>query len=322
MAKIKRLGRGLSGMISGGAKQTSAKNSIDKKTATQLKPEKVKAEKKLPSPVVGEDKGYMDLPVSAIDESPYQARKDFDTDGLKELADSIRSEGLMQPITVRRTGDRYELIAGERRFRACQQLELRKITARVIEASDSSSAVMSLIENLQRRDLNPIEEALGYVSLMDDFSLTQEDVSERVGKARPSIANAMRLLQLNKECQGYLRKGMISFGHAKALLGLDASEQQVLLARRIMESGLSVREAEQLVNRLKKGGASGSTARGVPEAELAVIKDIESRISSHLNTRVEIKHGAKKGKITIEYFGNDDLQRILEEINVDPGAAR
>ena len=233
---------------------------------------------------------------------------------VKELAESIRSEGLLQPIVVRERGSKFELIAGERRWRAHQHLGLKKIAARIMEASDSSSAVISLIENIQREGLNAIEEALAYASLMGDFDLTQEAVAERVGKGRTTIANALRLLQLDREIQGYVSKGMLSSGHAKVLLGIDDPAQRLIFARRMIETGMSVREAERHLRRLKADSGSRSSASvSNPEATDTIVRDLEKQISTRLNTKVSLKHTPKKGRLIIEYYGNEDLQRILEK---------
>ncbi len=263
--------------------------------------------------------GFMEVAIGLVDPSPYQMRREFDESGLQELAESIRSEGLINPITVRRKDQRFELIAGERRFRACKLIALKTVTARVIEAADTSAAVMALIENLQRQDLNPIDEALGYASLMEDFKLTQEAVAERIGKGRANVANYMRLLRLNKECQGYVSKNLLSFGHARALLGIEGQDQQTLLARRIIEAGMSVRDTEAQVNRWKSqsGKTTPNRTAKQAEAENAVVKSIEQKIASHFNTIVQLKHTPKKGTLTIEYYGNDDLQRILEKLGIE-----
>jgi ParB family chromosome partitioning protein len=259
--------------------------------------------------------------LSKVTVSPYQPRRTFDEAHLQELANSIQSEGLMQPIVVRPVGDQYQLIAGERRFRACQMLGLKKIPARILNVSDASSAVLAMIENLQREGLNPIEEGLGYASLMRDFHLTQEAVAERVGKGRATVANSLRLLQLDREIQGYLGKGLISSGHAKVLLGVEDESQRLLIARRVVENSLSVRETERLVRQAKaSAGAANRAARTLsnPSAvDQAIINDLEKQLCSKLNTKVYLKHTPKRGKIIIEYFGNEDLQRILERTGLD-----
>ena len=261
---------------------------------------------------------FLELPVGKVQPNPFQPRKEFDKSQLKDLAESIQSEGLIQPIVVRESNGSYQLIAGERRWRAFQQLKLKKIPARIIEAGDSSAASMALIENLQRENLNPIEESMGYASLVRDFDLTQEQVADRVGKGRATIANSLRLLTLPEEVRGYLSTQMLSTGHAKVLLGLESKQEQALLARRIIEEGVSVRAAEDLIQKIRKSGkAKSSQNREAPAAEQAAIEDIEKRLMSYLSSKVALKHTPKKGKIVIEYTGNDDLQRILEKIGLE-----
>lgn len=322
-----RLGRGLGALISGGLKAEPSKEKQEKKpakagerkTGTTRRKKARKAappEKEVSSPAPGAP-GYEEIPVAGVDPNPFQPRREISPEQLTELAESIRSEGLLQPIVVRKIGGRFQLIAGERRWRAFQLIGQRNIPARVIEAGDFSSASMALIENLQRENLNPIEEASGYASLVSDFDLTQEKVAERVGKARASVANSLRLLQLDAEIQGYLAKELLSAGHAKVMLGLETGEEQLLVARRVIEQGLSVRETERLIQVSKRNrGGSGVGSRRVPAAEQAAISDIERRLGSLLNARVTLKHAPKKGRIQIEYLGNDDLQRILEKVGL------
>lgn len=260
----------------------------------------------------------MELAVAKVEPNPHQPRREFEESQLTDLAESIRSEGLIQPIVVREVDGRFQLIAGERRLRAFKMLKLSKIPARIIKAGDSSSASMALIENLQRENLNPIEESMGYASLLRDFDLTQEQVAERVGKGRATIANSLRLLTLPDEVRGYLSTGLLSTGHAKVLLGLEAKQEQTLIARRIIEEGVSVRGAEGLIESLKRSGkGKQSGGRTVTPAEAAAIEDIEKRMVSYLNAKVALKHAPKKGKIVIEYTGNDDLQRILGRIGLE-----
>jgi ParB family chromosome partitioning protein len=264
--------------------------------------------------------GYQEIPVSAVEPSPFQARREIPPEQLAELAESIRSEGLLQPIVVRKTGDKFQLIAGERRWRAFQQLKIKLIPARVAEASDASAATLGLIENLQRENLNPIEEAHGYASLVRDFDLTQEVAAERVGKSRASVANVLRLLSLDGEIQGYVGKSLLTTGHAKALLGIEDASQRVLLARRIIAEGLSVRSAEKLTQQAKSGAGAPAGSRrraGASAQDSAAVEQIEKKLTSHLGARVAMLHTPKKGRIVIEYRGNEDLQRILEKIGVE-----
>lgn len=346
--KKKHLGRGLGGLISGGvsrskpgdqpAKGPAPKKASASKTARKKAPAKKAASSRrqpddppvaksgapgegpASAAVAASDflEGYAEIPVNQIDPNPYQPRKEVDPEHIDELARSIRAEGLLQPIVVRKRGERYQLIAGERRLRAFESLGIKRIPARQIEASDASSAALALIENLQREGLNPIEEALGYSSLMKDFGLTQESCAERVGKGRASVANALRLLSLDGGIQAFLAKGLISTGHAKVILGLQDPAHRQLLAERIIESGMSVREAEREVKRLKDGSGGGGKQSNLslPPAENAVIRDLERRLMASLNTKVQLKHSPKKGRIVIDYAGNDDLQRILEQMGI------
>ncbi len=318
MAKPKsRLGKGLAGLISGGggASGSAAKKTAAKKASAAAN--KARAAKE-GFPVEGAPPDYLELPIAKIEPNPYQPRKEFEKSQLVDLAESIQSEGLIQPVVVREVDGSYQLVAGERRWRAFQLLKLKKIPARIIEAGDSSAASMALIENLQRENLNPIEESMGFASLVRDFDLTQEQVAERVGKGRATIANSLRLLSLPEEVRGYLSSQLLSTGHAKVLLGLESKQEQSLLARRIIEDGVSVRGAEDLVHSIRKSSKSKSgSSRDAPEAEKAAIEDIEKRLMSYLSSNVALKHTAKKGKIVIDYSGNDDLQRILEKIGLE-----
>lgn len=318
-----RLGRGLGALIASGT--STAKKPEAASAPAPTAPGKPGAPATAaPAPAAapaGETKpaGFAEIAVAAVEPNPHQPRKSIEPAALQELADSIRAEGLLQPIVVRRVGEKYQLIAGERRWRAFQKLQIKTIPARVIAASDASSASLALIENLQREGLNPMEEAYGYASLMRDFDLTQESVAERVGKGRASVANALRLLNLDGELQGYLAKAMVSVGHAKVLLGLEAAAERSLLARRVIEEGLSVRALEQLVQRHKNSAAPAPTAPGarpVPAAEATAIANIQKKLTSHFAARVTLKHTPKKGKLVIEYQGNNDLQRILDKLGI------
>jgi len=291
-----RLGRGLEALIASGASAAP----------------KLEA---APAPVASVP-GFREIPVDLVEPSPYQPRKDINTEQLAELAESIRAEGLLQPVVVRPAGGRFQLIAGERRWRAFQLLKLKTIPARVLDASDASSATLTLIENLQREGLNPIDEAYGYASLIRDFDLTQDQAAERVGKGRATVANSLRLLALEPEIQGYLAKGLLTVGHAKVLLGIEDAPRRGLLARRVIEDGLSVRGLEQLSaghRRTRRGRGAGRNLTG---GEAATVADIEKRLTTHLGARVALHHSPKRGRIVIEYAGNDDLQRILERLGL------
>ena len=308
-----RLGRGLGGLIA------AAKPASPPPAAEHAAPATAAAPV-APAPTGAP--GYLEIAVHMIEPSPYQARREITPEQLSELADSIRSEGLLQPIVVRKTGDKYQLIAGERRWRAFQLLKIKTIPARLVEASNASSHVLGLIENLQREGLNPIEEAHGYASLIRDFDLTQESAAERVGKGRASVANSLRLLSLDPDLQGYVAKNLLSVGHAKVLLGIEDPAQRAMLGRRIIEEGLSVRVTEKLaVNAKAANGVSAgvrATAKpGLSTKDASTVSGIEKKLTSHLGARVALLHTPKKGRIVIEYRGNDDLQRLLEKLGVE-----
>ena len=310
-----RLGRGLGGLIAA----SKAIHSSPTSSAAPAADSRSAAPAAAAAPVGAP--GYLELGVHLIEPSPYQARREIPAEQLNELAESIRAEGLLQPIVVRKVGDRFQLIAGERRWRAFQQLKIKSIPARVVEASNASAAAIGLIENLQREGLNPIEEAHGYASLIRDFDLTQENAAERVGKGRASVANALRLLSLDAELQGYLAKNLISVGHAKVLLGVEEAAYRTLLSRRIIEEGLSVRVTEKLAGAAKgtpKAAPGSRPARsGVSPKDAAAVAGIERKLTSHLGARVAVIQTPKKGRIVIEYRGNDDLQRLLEKLGVE-----
>ena len=258
-----RLGRGLGALITSGT--TPPKTVPSTPGAVQVP---------AAAPVTDSLSGYREIAVHLIETNPYQPRRDIDPEQLAELVESIRAEGLLQPIVVRPVGDKFQLIAGERRWRAYQQLKLRAIPARVMTSSDASSASLALIENLQREGLNPIDEAHGYASLIRDFDLTQDAAAQRVGKGRATVANSLRLLGLEAELQAYVGKGLLSVGHAKVLLGVEHSAERLVLARRALEQGLSVRALEELL-KYKSGGAG--KRRKMPGATAASLSDIESR---------------------------------------------
>jgi ParB family chromosome partitioning protein len=311
-----RLGRGLGGLIAAAKPAVSAPSTPAPDAGAATKPEPA-ATPAAAAPVPG----YQEIPVHVVEPSPYQARREIPAEQLNELAESIRSEGLLQPIVVRKQGEKFQLIAGERRWRAFQLLKIKVIPARIVEASDASSAALGLIENLQREGLNPIEEAHGYASLIRDFDLTQESAAERVGKGRASVANALRLLNLEQDLQAYVAKSMLSVGHAKVLLGIEDSRHRSMLGRRIIEEGLSVRAAERLAQNVKTsaGAAPARSAAkpGLSSKDASTVSGIEKKLTSHLGARVAVLHTPKKGRIVIEYRGNDDLQRLLEKLGVE-----
>ncbi|WP_414660431.1 ParB/RepB/Spo0J family partition protein [Horticoccus sp. 23ND18S-11] len=309
-----RLGRGLGGLIAAAKPATPPSSPSVKEGEADQRPV-------APPPAPAGAPGYLEVAVHLIEPSPYQARREITREQLGELAESIRSEGLLQPIVVRKAGDKFQLIAGERRWRAFQLLKIKSIPARIVEASNASSAALGLIENLQREGLNPIEEAHGYASLIRDFDLTQESAAERVGKGRASVANSLRLLSLDHDLQGYVAKNMLSVGHAKVLLGIEDAAQRAMLGRRIIEEGLSVRVTEKLAVTAKASTGAAparATARpGLSPKDASTVTGIEKKLTSHLGARVALLHTPKKGRIVIEYRGNDDLQRLLEKLGVE-----
>jgi len=236
------------------------------------------------------------------------------------LVESIRERGIIQPLIVRQVGENYELIAGERRWRAARELQLSEAPAIIRTASDREVLELALIENLQREDLNPIEEAGAYERLHHDFGLTQDEISKRVGKSRASIANAMRLLDLDPGAQTLLKQGRISVGHAKVLLSLKSHEEQRLLMDVIVRQGASVRVAEKLAaQQLVRLGKPFSKRTSADEPTLSpAIQNLQNLLTRRLATRVVIHHAEKRGSISIEYYGTDDLHRIISELGVDP----
>jgi len=248
--------------------------------------------------------------LSSIVPSPLQPRKNFESEALQELVDSIRQHGIIQPLIVRRVDGRYELIAGERRWRAAQELGLGQVPVIIRTASNLEVLELSLIENLQRTDLNPIEEAQGYARLAEEFGMKQEEIAQKVGRSRAAVANAIRLLDLHPQIQTWVAKDLLSVGHAKVLLGVKAAEEQLKLAETVLRRNSSVRQTERLVARYLGGWKKRRRTAQIPVTS-ATIADLQDRLRQHLGTNVVIHHGPKRGRIEIEYYGDDDLQRIL-----------
>ncbi len=276
-----------------------------------------------PTPAVEQGERVQSIALEQIIPSPLQPRSVFNDENLQELVDSIKQHGIIQPLIARVRGDRFELIAGERRWRAAQRVGLKEAPVIVREASDQDVLELALIENLQREDLNPIEEAEAFARLSREFHLKQEEIAQKVGKSRAAIANSMRLLDLDKQVQTWLTQGHISVGHAKVLLALRSNEEHVQVAEQIMRRSLTVRAAEQLVaehfaqmgvSKPKRGGSAGSASVVLAPALL----HLQNRLQQHMATHVVLHHGDKRGRIEIEYYGNDDLQRILGVMGVPP----
>ncbi len=262
--------------------------------------------------VSDKNQGILEIDINKVTPNKFQPRKNFDEEKLQELSQSIKENGIIQPIIVNKSGKFYNIIAGERRWRAARIAGLK--TVPVIEKDLTEKEIMeiSLIENLQREDLNPIEEALAYRRLMDEFSLTQEEISVRVGKSRPVIANSLRLLNLDKRVIQYIVEGTISEGHGRVLAGIDSFELQYEVAKRIIDEGLNVRQTEKLARSLND---NRSKKKEKVKTDI-YIKEIEDRLKTVLGTKVTINKGNKKSKIEIEYYSNEDLERILDIFNV------
>ena len=254
---------------------------------------------------------YQLLPIHKVEPNPNQPRQDFDPEELQTLADSIAVHGVVQPLTVREVGSGYyQIIAGERRWRAARIAELREIPAVIIEADDKKVMELALIENLQRQDLNPVEEALGYQTLIQEYGLTQEDAAKQVGKSRPAVANALRLLNLSDKVLEMLRKGTLSAGHARAVLSLKTQKMQEQAAQKIAALGLSVRQAELLCKNMAKEPVPAKE----PTLAVDYVAECEKSLSKHLGRGVKIVNGKRKGRFELEFYGQDDLQILLDAL--------
>jgi len=275
----------------------------------------------IPAPRDGADPGERvhQIQLASIVPSALQPRKDFRREALQELVDSIRQHGIIQPLIARQSGARFELIAGERRFRAAQEIGLITVPAIIRTANDLEVLEISLIENLQRADLNPIEEAQGYARLANEFSLRQEDIALKVGRSRAAVTNALRLLDLQPQVQIWLTQNLISVGHAKVLLALKVPDEQLLAAETVLRRNATVRSTERMVARLLGIGRGRRRARrAVSEsgATATAVEDLQNRLQQHLATHVTIHHGDKRGRIEIEYYGTDDLQRVVNALGL------
>ena len=267
-----------------------------------------------------ESSGVRTLRISLVDPKTDQPRKNFDGEALSQLADSIAANGILQPILVRESGDRYTIIAGERRYRAARLAGLSEIPALVLDADDESAAKYALIENLQREDLNPYEEAAAIRKLMDDYSLSQEQVASSIGKSRSAVANALRLLDLPEEAVAYLVDGTLSAGHARTLLGLIDRSQIAHLAEKCVTQGMSVRELESLVKKYNRRSAEGEDTQD-PESGAPLTVDyftaLENRFTSATGRRVKITETRNKKVLQLEYRDNEDLETLLRGLAGD-----
>ena len=271
------------------------------------------------APVVADSRERVQkVPLDKIRPSALQPRKQFSDESLRELADSIREQGIVQPLIVRPRGDMFELIAGERRWRAAQLLKLPDVPVIARDADDRTVLELALIENLQRENLNPIEEALGYSQLSIQFELTQEEISAKVGKSRAAVANALRLLKLPQPVQDFIRQGQLSIGHAKVILGLTDEKSQTLAAQRVVEESLNVRQTEGLVSKLllrrEKEPVSRPTV--APPAGDPHVTDLEAQLREMFATKVKLNYVQGKGSLEISFFSDAELERILQVLGV------
>jgi ParB family transcriptional regulator, chromosome partitioning protein len=259
------------------------------------------------------------VPIAEIRPNPRQPRRYFDEERIAELSESIQHQGILQPLVVRKLDDGYELIIGERRFRAAQRAGLERVPVIIKDVSDAESLEMALVENIQREELTPIEEALAYRQLMEEFHLTQEDVANRVGKSRPVVTNLLRVLNLPEEIKDEVDRGHISVGHARALLGLDTPEQQLEMARKIMRQGLSVRETETLVSQSSEPPLSVTAQAPQDPSPQGVaihihVAALEEDLMHSLGTKVRLLPKKKGGRIEIEYYSNEELEGLVRRL--------
>lgn len=267
---------------------------------------------------VQDQSAYQLLPIYKIEPNPGQPRQDFDQEELEALSESISLHGLIQPLTVRLTeSGYYQIIAGERRWRASRMAGLSEVPVVILEADDKKAMELALIENLQRQDLNPVEEALGYQTLMDEFDMTQEDTARQVGKSRPAVANSLRLLNLSPDILDMVRSGQLTAGHARAILSIKDEKKQKEAAQKISALGLSVRQAELLCKNLSK-----EKQEQPQKAVLTVdyVAECEKSLSKHLGRGVKIVNGKRKGKFELEFYGQEDLQLLLDALMTLKGA--
>lgn len=299
MALKRGLGRGLDALIRDVPADSTARENADSESS----------------------RGITSIPTEAIVPSPYQPRRTFESEPLEELVRSIRSHGVLQPLLLRRIGNTHELVAGERRLRAAQEAGLKEVPAIVRDVSDADALALSLIENLQREDLNIMEEAEGYRRLASQFGLTQEEIARIVGKARATVSNALRLLDLPEEVKQMVQAGSLSAGHAKVLLGVSIDEEKRLLAKRVVDEGLSVRTLERIAARLERVPRKPRAFRtDLPPDHLNhLTEELQRRFGSHVRVFPSrtLANGKKaKGSIEIDFYSNDDLNRILEILGI------
>lgn len=266
------------------------------------------------SNLIEEGESVTEIAVGDIRPNPYQPRKEFEPTAIEELAQSIKEHGIIQPLIVRKSIKGFELVAGERRLRAAKAVGLKKVPAVVKAYSDQQLMEIALIENLQREDLNPLEEAEAYEKLIAHHSYTQEQLAQKIGKSRPHVANMLRLLQLPKKIREMVSVSALSMGHARALLSVEKESVQLQLANDVVNKGLSVRQLEELVKQLN---VSRETKKKKAPKKEPQLMELEERLRSRLGTSVKIKKGTKRGKIEIDFYSQEDLQRILDILYVE-----
>ncbi|MGA2787404.1 MAG: ParB/RepB/Spo0J family partition protein [Verrucomicrobiota bacterium] len=303
------LGRGLGALLGGNPVLTQP---APAPAAPVLKPV-------VPSPAPDAQERVQRVPLDRIRPCSLQPRKDFSAEALQELADSIREQGIVQPLIVRERGGQFELIAGERRWRAAQLLQLAEVPIIVRQADDRAVLELALIENLQRENLNAIEEAHGYEQLAGQFQLTQEEIALKVGKSRAVVANALRLLKLPQAIQNFVREGRLSVGHAKVILGLADEKKQKLAAERVVKQGLNVRQTEGLVAKLQNRDSHRLVIK--PETVAAPggdphLVNLEDRLREKFGTKVQLRYAQGKGTVEISFFSDDELERILQVLGI------
>jgi ParB family chromosome partitioning protein len=297
------LGRGL-GALLGGAPTISNAATTAPAPATEA------------APAADPRERVQRVPLARVQPCPFQPRKDFSPEALRELADSIREQGIVQPLIVREVGDHLELIAGERRWRAAQLLGLTEVPIILREADDRAVLELALIENLQRENLNAIEEAQGYAQLIGQFQLTQEEVAIKVGKSRAVVANSLRLLKLSPTIQNYVRENRLSVGHAKVILGLADPHQQQHAAERVIKDALNVRQTEGFVAKLQNR-ATEKTATKIPAAKDSNVAALEDKLRERLGTKVHLRYAEGKGAVEISFFSDDELERVLQLLGIN-----
>ncbi len=269
-----------------------------------------------PKPDSAKGEKVEQVPLGQIVPSPFQPRKHFSEEQLVELVSSIRQQGIIQPLIVRQVEGKYELVAGERRWRAAQKVGLTTVPVILRSASDREVLELALVENLQRADLGPLEEAEAYALLINQFKLTQDEVAQRVGKSRAGIANSIRLLSLPQQIRNWLQSDRLSVGHAKVILGLASQDEQKLVAERVLKDNLTVRQTERLVESLQKAMPQSKTKKVSPQSHEAHWNDLTNRLQQHLGTRVRLSGTAQAGKIELQYFSPEDLERLLKILGV------